>query len=86
MASALAISAKVAREFGTPEDVASADEWEMLAERAYSYAKTMTHMHADQATCTVSSAGTNCIGAGCSSTGLEEGTNATIRGVKNPLQ
>lgn len=82
VASALAMSAKVARDFGTSEDAASADRWEMLAERAFNYAKNMTHMHADEATCTVSSAATNCIGSGCSATGVDEGTNNTVRGVR----
>lgn len=81
VASALAISAKVAREYGGAEDKTNADRWEMLAERAFNYAKKMTHQHADEATCTVSSASTNCVGSGCSATGIEEGTNNTVRGV-----
>lgn len=83
VAAALAISAKVARDYGTAEDVAAADGWEMLAERAFNYAKKMTHMHADEATCTVSSAGTNCVGSGCSTSGMEEGTDSNVRGVRH---
>ena len=75
----------MARDYGSAEDVAAADGWEMLAERAFNYAKKMTHMHADEATCTVSSAGTNCVGSGCSTSGMEEGTNSNVRGVRNLL-
>lgn len=65
VATALALSAKVARDHGTPADAASANQWETLAQRAYNYAKSQFTALQGAASCSNSPANTNCVGSGC---------------------
>lgn len=65
VAAALALSAKVARDHGTAADKVSADRWETLAVRAYNYAQGQYNELDGAASCSVSSAKSNCQGSGC---------------------
>jgi hypothetical protein len=65
-AAALALMAKIAQTHGNEWDQKVANfTWVPKAKRAYAYAKLMWQRHGKKATCTKSSASTNCIGAGC---------------------
>ena len=81
-ATALALSAKVLTDHGEPTDASTANRWLRKASAAYNYARKMTAMHGPEATCTASSAATNCVGTGCET--IDTYGNP-VRGVRFPL-
>ena len=79
-AAALAMSAKVALEHGTPEDQRAANStWAPKAARAYAYAKLMWQRHGNDSSCTVSGANDNCIGSGCTELDVSKEPVLTVR-------
>ena len=78
VAAALAISAKVSREHNSG-DYGAAVRWLQLAERAYNYAKLGTNAFGANATCTFSTAASNCLGTGCET--VDE-NGLTVEGVR----
>ena len=65
-AAALAMSARVALDHGTPQDQKVANStWAPKAVRAYAYAKNMWQKYGNDSSCTNSGANDNCIGSGC---------------------
>lgn len=54
--------------------------WWKKAKAAYTYAKKMTEMHGDEASCTASSAASNCVGTGCQT---EDEYGNPTRGVRS---
>jgi hypothetical protein len=78
-AAALALSAKVLNDFGEAGEERAADRWWKKAKAAYEYAKKMTAMHGERATCTSSTASKNCVGVGCPKMGGIQGVRTRHR-------
>ena len=64
-ATGLAMTAKVLDVHGTAADGRLARQYQVKAERAYTYAMQMYEQFGEQATCFLSAANNNCIGSGC---------------------
>jgi hypothetical protein len=75
LAGGLAVAAKLAREYGTPEDMKLADDWEAKAVAALQYAERMIAAFSlEGSTCTKSSTVANCVGSTCTETDPDDGS------------